>query len=241
MKRRQFVGALAAGILFTYDAAAQERDARLATRHRRPTRSLPSGRHALTGSGANSFLYVPDGITSARAVPLIMLLHGATRALPPLQSWIDDAERRKFVLAVPMAEQHTWDLMRRGYGNDVRMLDRALTSIFDATNIDARKVCLAGFSDGASYALSVGLQNGDVFSHIIAFSPGYIGPGAARGNPRVFVSHGTSDRILPIGATGRRVKSELERRKVSLDYREFDGGHGVPPAMQSAALSWLYA
>src|SRR5688572_22275229 len=236
MNRRVFLGSLAGaagvGSLLARHLAAQE-SARLTARHRRPTRVLGAGRHALTGSGANSFLYVPEGMTSARAVPLVIMLHGATRALPPMQSWMEEAERRKFVLAVPMAEQHTWDLMRRGYGNDVRMLDRALGSIFDTTAIDARRVCLAGFSDGASYALSIGLQNGDVFSHIMAFSPGYIGPGTARGKPRVFVSHGTNDRILPIDATGRRVKRELAQRKISLDYREFAGGHGVPPAMQA--------
>lgn len=32
----------------------------------------------------------------------------------------------------------------------------------------------AGFSDGASYALSLGLPNGNLFSHIVAFSPGFM-------------------------------------------------------------------
>jgi phospholipase/carboxylesterase len=245
MNRRQFLGAVVGGVatgaLLHGGVLAQERDARLSARHRRPSSVMHAGRHALTGSGTGSILYVPQGLSAASAVPLVMMLHGATRALPPLQSWLAEAERRKFVLAVPMAAQHTWDLMQRGYGNDVRMLDRSLAAIFDTTPIDTRKTCLAGFSDGGSYALSVGLQNGDVFTHIMAFSPGFIGPGTARGTPRVFVSHGTNDPILPIDATGRRVKRELERRKLALDYREFNGGHGVPPEMQTAALSWLLA
>jgi phospholipase/carboxylesterase len=38
-----------------------------------------------------------------------------------------------------------------------------------------------------------------IFTHIIAFSPGFVIPGAGlRGKPRIFVSHGTADRILPI-------------------------------------------
>ncbi len=31
-----------------------------------------------------------------------------------------------------------------------------------------------GFSDGASYALSLGVPNGDLFTHIVAFSPGFM-------------------------------------------------------------------
>jgi len=36
--------------------------------------------------------------------------------------------------------------------------------------------CNRGFSDGASYALSVGITNGDLFTHVIAFSPGFVAP-----------------------------------------------------------------
>jgi phospholipase/carboxylesterase len=35
-------------------------------------------------------------------------------------------------------------------------------------------VALGGFSDGASYALSLDLTNGDLFASLIAFSPGFI-------------------------------------------------------------------
>jgi predicted esterase len=31
-----------------------------------------------------------------------------------------------------------------------------------------------GFSDGASYALSLGLANGDLFTHVLGFSPGFM-------------------------------------------------------------------
>jgi phospholipase/carboxylesterase len=62
-----------------------------------------------------------------------------------------------------------------------------------------------GFSDGASYALSLGLTNGDLFRHVIAFSPGFMAPAARRGEPPVFVSHITRDGVLPIGVTSHRI------------------------------------
>ena len=47
-----------------------------------------------------------------------------------------------------------------------------------------------------SYALSLGLANGDLFTHVIAFSPGFITPAPPSGRPPIFVSHGTADQVL---------------------------------------------
>jgi predicted esterase len=57
-------------------------------------------------------------------------------------------------------------------------LDQALQHVFETYSIDPGRVGLGGFSDGASYALSLGVANGDLFSHIIAFSPGFMRPPA---------------------------------------------------------------
>ncbi len=65
-------------------------------------------------------------------------------------------------------------LLRGGFGPDVRFIDKALSKVFGSYRIDPSHLAVAGFSDGASYALSLGLPNGDLFSHIIAFSPGFM-------------------------------------------------------------------
>jgi phospholipase/carboxylesterase len=80
-----------------------------------------------------------------------------------------------------------------GYGPDVEFIDQALKQMFDRLPVDARRLAVTGFSEGASYVLSVGLPNGDLFTHVIAFSPGFASPAAYRGKPPVFVSHGTHD------------------------------------------------
>src|SRR5215469_2091135 len=82
---------------------------------------------------------------------------------------------------------------------------RVLARTFELRDIDPARIAVAGFSDGASYSLSVGLANGDFFSAIFGFSPGFIVPGEFKGKPPVFISHGTIDPILPIDDCSRRI------------------------------------
>jgi predicted esterase len=67
----------------------------------------------------------------------------------------------------------TWDGIRGGFGPDVDFLDGALEKVFGMVAVDPNRLALGGFSDGATYALSLGLVNGDLFPRIVAFSPGF--------------------------------------------------------------------
>ncbi len=125
------------------------------------------------------------------------------------------------------------------YGPDVRFLDRALEQAFGRLAVDEGRLAVGGFSDGASYALSLGLTNGDLFTHVIAFSPGFSAPAERRGEPPIFVSHGTRDEVLPIGRASRRIVPRLEREGYEVTYREFDGPHAVPEAVAREALGWF--
>lgn len=73
----------------------------------------------------------------------------------------------------------------------MRNLDRLLAEVAAAFPLGGYTI--AGFSDGPSYALSLGLANGDVFDSVIAFSPGFQVAESAGGRPGLFVSHGTED------------------------------------------------
>jgi phospholipase/carboxylesterase len=95
---------------------------------------------------------------------------------------------------------------------------------------------VSGFSDGASYALSLGLANGELFGDVLAFSPGFMAPAALAGKPRIFMSHGVDDRVLPIDRCSRRIAPQLRAHGYDVDYREFPGPHVVPPEMGTAAL-----
>mgnify|MGYP001434129551 FL=1 len=128
-----------------------------------------------------------------------------------------------------------------GYGPDVSRIDAALGEVFERFAVAPAGVAATGFSDGASYALSLGVTNGDLFDAVLAFSPGFMAPLVRHGRPRIFVSHGTADRVLPVNTCSRRLVPELERVGYPVSYREFTGGHEVPPAVVAEAIRWWSA
>jgi len=151
------------------------------------------------------------------------------------------ADEAGLVLLAPGSHGSTWDsiLSSGRYGPDIATIDRALDHAFSRCAVDPERVGVGGYSDGASYALSLGLANGDLFSHVLAFSPGFLAPTGRRGSPRIFVSHGTQDRWLPIDSCSRRIVPQLERAGYEVRYHEFEGGHVVPPGIAREAAIWF--
>jgi predicted esterase len=99
-------------------------------------------------------------------------------------------------------------------------------------------MAIAGFSDGASYALSLGLTNGDLFTHVVAFSPGFVATDERRGKPPVFLSHGSADPVLPVGFT-RDIARDLRDAGHGVTYQEFEGGHVLPYAVGERGFTWF--
>ena len=167
------------------------------------------------------------------------MLHGAGGSADRfLKRFADAPAKAGVALLVPASRGSTWDAIGGGMGPDVSFLDRALARVFEMVAVDAARVAIGGFSDGASYALSLGLINGDLFRRVIAFSPGFIVEGAQHGRPQFFISHGTADQILPIDRCSRRIVPDLRARGYQVTFREFAGGHEVPPAIATEALTW---
>jgi len=105
--------------------------------------------------------------------------------------------------------------------------------------VDFARLAVGGFSDGATYALSLGLINGDLFNRVVAFSPGFVIDGTPHGTPQFFISHGDADPILPIDRCGRRIVSELRKRGYEVTLREFAGGHEIPADIARDAMRWV--
>lgn len=187
-----------------------------------------------------SFLYVPRGAAGRGPLPLLLVLHGAGgQAHQALGLVRAQADAQGIALLAPASRGFTWDVVLDHYGPDIARIDAALRHAFACCTVEPSRLGIAGFSDGASYALSVGLSNGDLFTHLIAFSPGFAAPAARIDAPRVFVSHGTGDEVLPVDKCSRRIVPRLRREGLQVEYFEFDGGHLVPPAIAQAALHWF--
>ena len=190
-------------------------------------------------SGRDGVCYVPPGLTGP--APLLVLLHGATGSAAGITNRLGVAlaDELKLVILAPDSRDRTWDAIRGRFGPDTAFIDRALAHVFARVPIDRDRLAVGGFSDGASYAISLGVLNGDLFTHVAAFSPGFWVGDQPRGRARFWVSHGRRDEILPIESTSRRVVPALERAGYSVRYKEFDGPHTVPPALAREALEWI--
>lgn len=199
-----------------------------------PLGLLPLG----LGGRRDGLLRVPEAVGDGGAPPLVVMLHGAGEHAAGALRLVEAAAPRALIL-VPESRGPTWDVIGGAYGPDVAFVDAALRAVFKRHRVDPRRVALAGFSDGASYALSLALGNGDLFTHALAFSPGFAAPPASVGRPRLFVSHGASDDVLPIEACSRRLVPRLRAAGYEVRYREFPGGHSVPPELAAEATAML--
>jgi phospholipase/carboxylesterase len=251
MSRRRVLAVVAAGAaaLFAPGCGAVQRisgasgtDARLSARPDPTLRGRVSpGLHRLGVADANdTLLFVPATAPESRPVPLVVSLHGAGHGdRAGLGRFRAAAERHGVAILLPESRGQTWDVVTGGYGPDVDVLDASLISAFAMMPVSPSALAIAGYSDGASYALSIGLTNGDLFSHIIACSPGFIGPVEAHARPLVFVSHGTEDPVLPIDRTSRQLVPRLLDQGYGVEYVEFAGRHEVPPEIADRAFRWF--
>jgi phospholipase/carboxylesterase len=198
--------------------------------------------HLNLGAGRDGLLYVPECVRTDAPAPLCVVLHGAGGdAADMLGALQDAADAAGAVLLVPESRGGTWDVLHGGFGPDVAFVDAALEAACARVPVDGARVAIAGFSDGASYALSLGLANGDLFRQVIAFSPGFSAPPSRTGWPRVFVSHGTRDAVLPIDPCSRAIVPRLRGAGYEVIYEEFPGRHEVPAELAAQALETFVA
>jgi phospholipase/carboxylesterase len=215
----------------------------------RPVAAVPAspapapGLHTLDlGPGPEVLVRVPaPSENDTGPQRLVLTLHGAggdaRGGLAPL---LPLADAHRLLLVAPRSRDSTWDVITQGgWGSDVRRIDQALTQVFATHPVDPTRLAISGFSDGASYALSLGLANADLFTHIIAFSPGFLVPTPRTGTPHVYLSHGRADTVLPIDRTSRRIVPGLRAAGIPVDVHEFDGPHTVPPDIAEDAARWL--
>jgi phospholipase/carboxylesterase len=201
--------------------------------------SMISGLHPLgLGGDRDGVLYIPKSVNRQVPAPLALMLHGAESRSRAMEFALPLADEFGVVILAPDSRAGTWDAVTGEYGPDVQFIDDALTFAFERCLVDPKGVAIAGFSDGASYALALGAANGDLFSSVVAFSPGVLLAVNRIDRPRMFVAHGLRDAVLPIDSA-RFIVVQLKRYGYSVTFREFDGPHEIPPTVARDAFAWL--
>lgn len=217
-------------------------DARLAARPAdTATTTLTSGALGLGTNGRDGIVQVPARPRESK-LPLLLFLHGATQDGARMLRRIGPAaDEAGVVLACPDSRDVSWDAIRGDFGDDVAYLNLVLERLFARVAVDPARVAIGGFSDGATYAISLGLANGDLFPRVAAFSPGFVIGAPPRGRPQFFISHGRADPILPIDRCSRVIVPQLRAKGYDVAFREFDGRHEMPPDVVAEAFRWLTA
>jgi phospholipase/carboxylesterase len=195
-------------------------------------------------AGRDGFLLVPASYDPATPTPLLLGLHGAGRSAQEFIGGFGPyAESEGFLLLAPDSRQDSWDAIRGTYGPDVTFVDDALALAFQLCNVDPTRLIVSGFSDGASYALGLGLANGDLFTRVMAFSPGFIPAfeGEPVGKPGVFVAHATNDPVLPIDETSRPIVEQLQGEGYAVLFVEHSSGHAIPASVATQGIAWSLA
>jgi len=193
--------------------------------------------------------------------PLLVLLHGAGRNSSGIIGGLQaDADKRGIVLLAPTSRGPTWDAIpaalraanpqsaldarlghRFGRSRDSDRVEAAIDALSKQLPFDRSRTVLAGFSDGATFALAMGMARSRPFSAVIAWSPGIAieTAGPARGR-RVFVSHGRQDPVLSFEVDKNEIVPLLEREGAAVTFLPFDGVHEAPRAVKDAFLDAVF-
>lgn len=215
--------------------------------------SLPVG---VTSFSFGAFAYRPANAPGG-PLPLLVLLHGSDgQPRDFLESFRPVADKRGYQLLALKSADWNWDIadqvvrhMRRGqtaayapqFGADVPRIDAVLHEFFARAAVDPKRVVLLGFSDGAGYALCLGLANPQLFPGVVALSPGFAKvPDRIGTGQRVFIAHGRSDRTLPF-RTARGIAESLSSSALSVRFFPFNGDHVMTGEAVVEGLAFAFA
>jgi phospholipase/carboxylesterase len=129
--------------------------------------------------------------------------------------------------------------------NARRTVLECIDQIVTATNADAGRVYVAGFSQGAMLALAIALMEPQKIAGAAVMSgrlaatirDRHAPPDLLRGFP-ILVTHGTEDRQISI-RSARDIRQALKPLSIDLEYHEFDIGHSISDQTVSVLDLWL--
>ncbi len=221
----------------------------LGIEHKRPEprdEPSPTGFVHVENGASRGVLLTPDEIDPERNYALVTVLHGAGRQDEGLAKvYRDEPQKRDAFFFIPRSTGPTWDLITGQERPDLDFLAFACDLIYRRYPIDPGRQALFGYSDGASYALSVGLSNPGIFRAIMGWAAGFCvldAEAPEEPKPWVLLEYGTHDQVFPFERIALPMRKQLEGRGYPLEFRVDEGGKHWPPTdFQHEALDWFFS
>lgn len=192
-------------------------------------------------------LLTPQEIDPDVRYPLVTVFHGAGRQDEMLvKACRDEPERRQALFLVPRSVEPTWDLITGSGAADLEFLEYAWDLIYRRYPVDPGRQVLLGYSDGASYALSMALSNPGIFDAAIAWAAGFIvldrgSIGRPGTKPRLYLEYGTHDQLFPFEQIALPMRDNLRRAGYEVEFSVDEGGRHWPSGtFQRDALDWYF-
>lgn len=230
-------------------AAAPSLEVRVAPKAVEPRdEASPTGLVHIEQGHGRGVLLTPETIDPDRRYPLVTVLHGAGRQDEMLVKGLrDEPERRQALVFVPRSIAPTWDLIAGGPRVDLDFFEYAWDLIYRRYPVDFERQVLMGYSDGASYGLSVGLSNPGMFSALIAWAAGFVVADPERFDaqapkPRIYLEYGSHDELFPFERVALPMRANLEAAGCDVTFSVDEGGRHWPSgSFHREALDWYFA
>mmetsp|Transcript_23681 Transcript_23681/g.28562 ORF Transcript_23681/g.28562 Transcript_23681/m.28562 type:complete len:307 (-) Transcript_23681:113-1033(-) len=199
--------------------------------------------------GHVAYIHTPDKVTSN--VPVLVVLHGAGKGKfwnvkQSVASWGSIARSYNMIVIYPVARGSTWDYIasKRTQRRDIDFIQFSLNTVRGAFPVDDRRIAVCGLSDGGSMALSLTVHNPNLFQAGMSISAGFCAPPPSvdgrRRSPKIFIQHGSADRMFPLERVGIPLQSKLKRSGYDVEFRVAKGQGHVPTGWQQEFLpAWL--
>lgn len=197
---------------------------------------------------------------SSSKSPVLVLLHGHGSNENDLFSLCDKIPDNWIVVSVrgpyKLAENsYRWYDVKMVNGKITITIDeeersrkKLLKLIDDITKkykADSRKIIVAGFSQGANMAQSLGLSEPNLIAGFAVFSGRfveefipYISNSTALKNSKAFISHGSGDNLLPKHYCEDNIR-KLKNLDIQITYCEDTNGHSISAKQWNEFSKWL--
>mmetsp|Transcript_16234 Transcript_16234/g.36389 ORF Transcript_16234/g.36389 Transcript_16234/m.36389 type:complete len:310 (+) Transcript_16234:64-993(+) len=204
-----------------------------------------AGTFIVASGRRQAYVHVPRFAESGYAMPLLLVLHGRRpQQVSPEENeeyagrYRQVADQAEAIVLMPLSAEDTWDfLIHEGTTRmDLDFICHALNEVRRTWIIDDARIAILGLSDGASYGLSLVVNNHDVFQAAFLWAAGFVFPtppprlfNGSRGRPKIVWWHGTQDQVFNFEKIALPLHASLVRAGYDVTFLPEDGGkHRAP-------------